>query len=82
MNLAPFSRLLQSIARTGAWTMKYEFYDRAGKLLGLDERADEPPIKIGDEFEIEFEGQLESGWKVTAVSEPISDQQMVVIRPI
>ena len=41
--------------------MKYEFYDRAGALLGLDERVDEPHIKIGDEFDIEFEGQTESG---------------------
>ena len=62
--------------------MKYEFYDRAGNLLGRDERVDEPSIKIGDEFDIEFEGQTESGWKVTAVSDPIGDKQMVVIRPL
>lgn len=62
--------------------MKYEFYDRAGVLLGLDERVDEPPIGIGDEFDIEFEGQTESGWKVIAVSESIGGKQMVVVKPI
>ena len=37
--------------------MKYEFYDRAGKLLGVHERDDEPPMERDGEFDIEFEGQ-------------------------
>ncbi len=62
--------------------VKYEFYDRAGNLLGLDEREDDPPMKRDEEFDIEFEGQPMMGWKVIAVSVPVGGVQKVTVRPI
>ena len=62
--------------------MKYEFYDRAGKLLGLDEREGEPPMNRDEEFDIEFEGQPMIGWKVIAVSVPAGGVQKVTVRPL
>ena len=61
--------------------MRYEFYDRQGILIGLDER-DQPPMKRDDEFDIEFEGQAMRAWKVIAVSVPVRGVQKVTIRPI
>ncbi len=62
--------------------MLYEFYDRAGNLLGESREPGGRAIKRDEEIPLRFSVLSATRWKVIAVSEPVGGVQKVTVRPI
>ena len=62
--------------------MQYEFYDRAGHLLGQMGKPGGRALKTGEEITVRFSVLSATRWNVIAVSEPIGGVQKVTVRPI
>ncbi len=71
-----------SVLPSRAWTMRYEFYDPEGKLLGLRENPDGKAMRNDEQITVHFVGKTALQWKIMRVSLVVSGLQTVVVRPI
>ena len=62
--------------------MRYEFYDRDGKLLGLLEVPEGTPIEEDEEIFTRFDGHTANRWEVIAAFAAQDGVQKLRIRPI
>lgn len=62
--------------------MRYEFYDRQGKLLGRRRSPEGAAINRDKETTRHFEAQTATRWKAIAVPVPVDGVQKAAVRPI